>query len=194
MPQTLPSQLRDSLPLPTLPTPNPSQLTTWATISPLGLSRKTDFTDLAIRPADQQKMQEQDQIAADKEWLNRMDPISDTAPHTGYADMKNLTRNLTNMHLASNGKKKTAKNTQSPSRSSSPTNTAGTYIAYYCAKIAKDFSSKALAYSPLPVNRELLQEVSEYMAEEMYKRYVVGFSVLLPPVNHPLYPFWLPEH
>ena len=97
-----------------------------------------DIIDLANRSVEQKKMQEQDQIAADKEWLNRMDPISDTAPHTGYTDVKNLTRNLTNMHLASNGKKKTAKNTQSPSRSSSPTNTAGTYIAYYCANLQND--------------------------------------------------------
>lgn len=153
-----------------------------------------DIIDLANRSVEQKKMQEQDQIAADKEWLNRMDPMSDTAPHTGYADVKKLTRNLTNMHLGSNGKKKMDKNTQSRSRSSSPTNTAGTYIAYYSAKIAKDFSAKSLAYAPLPVNRELLQEVSEYMAEEMYKRYVIGFSALLPPVNHPHYPFWLPEH
>jgi hypothetical protein len=153
-----------------------------------------DITDLAIRSVEQQKMQEQDQIAADKEWLDRMDPLSDTTPLPEYADMTNLTRTLTNMHLGSKGKKKMKKNTQSRSRSSSPTNTAMTYISYYSAKIANDFASKALAHSPLPTNRQLLQGISEYMAEEMYKRYVMGFAVLLPPLNHPLYPFWLPEH
>jgi hypothetical protein len=154
-----------------------------------------DIIDLAIRSVERKKMQEQDQIAADKEWLDHIDPISDTTPLPEYADLTGLTRTLTDMHLGSKGKKKMEENTQSRSRSSSPgNNTAMTYIAYYKATIAKDFSSKALARSPLPANRELLHEVSEYMVEEMYKRYVMGFSPLLPPLNHPLYPFWVREH
>lgn len=123
-----------------------------------------------------------------------MDPLSDTAPHTGHADLKNLTRNLINMRLSSKGKQKMEKSTQSRSRSSSLTNTAMTYIGYYSTKIAKDFSFNALANSPLPTNHKLLQEVSEYMADQMYERHVMGFSALLPPLNHPLYPYWLPEH
>jgi hypothetical protein len=174
-----------------------------------------DIIDLSIRLERQNIHQEQAQIEADKEWLNhmapvsdttpllaadmewldRMDPLSDTTPLPEYADLTGLPRSpTTNVHLGSKGKKKMDKDTQSRSGSSSPTNTADTYIAYYKATIATDFSPKSLAHSPLPNNRELLQEVSEYMVEEMYKRYVIGFYPLLPPVNHPLYPFWVREH
>jgi hypothetical protein len=159
-------------------------------------SQDPDITDLSARSKVQQKTQEEQQIEADKDWSDRMDPISDTAPSKEPANVRNLTRTLTNTHLDSNGKPRMKENTQSGQKMQIPhkSNTAQNYIALYGSIIANDFSSQALANSPLPANRQLLQEVSRHMADEMYDRYVMGFSALLPPLNHPLYPYWLLEH
>jgi hypothetical protein len=55
-------------------------------------SQDPDITDLSARSKVQQKTQEEQQIEADKDWSDRMDPISDTAPSKEPANVRNLTR------------------------------------------------------------------------------------------------------
>lgn len=77
---------------------------------------------------------------------------------------------------------------------SSSSRTLETYLTHYTSILTRDFSSNALSHAPLPSSAQLLEEFSIRMAEELYNHYCRGYALVLPPVGHPHYPFWLPEH
>ncbi|KAF1359224.1 hypothetical protein EJ07DRAFT_156135 [Lizonia empirigonia] len=76
----------------------------------------------------------------------------------------------------------------------SSSRTLATYLTHYTSILTRDFSSNTLSHAPLPTGVQLLEEFSIRMAEELYNQYCRGYALVLPPVGHPHYPFWLPEH
>ena len=81
-----------------------------------------------------------------------------------------------------------------PTRAVSFTQNAAMYIAGYSSLIKHDWSADAVSHAELPQIPQVLEELSRYMADEVYRRYRLGFSPTLSPLRHPYHPFWLPEH
>jgi hypothetical protein len=71
---------------------------------------------------------------------------------------------------------------------------AATYITEYNSLITHDWSADTLSHAALPKTSHVLEALSRYMADTVYKRYRLGFAPTLSPLDHAYYPFWLPEH
>jgi hypothetical protein len=70
-------------------------------------------------------------------------------------------------------------------------------ITKYKSLIMRDWSANTLSHTALPSTSQVLEELSRHMADEVYKRYRLGFAPTLAPLAplaHPYYPFWMPTY